>query len=86
MQCAAITLVKGDLRGIGRARALSRASMRTQNLFFAFFYNTIGVPIAAGILYPFLSILLRPLIGSAVMTLNSVWVIANARRPGKLEL
>ncbi|HEY6391779.1 MAG TPA: heavy metal translocating P-type ATPase [Bryobacteraceae bacterium] len=88
MQSAAITLVKGDLRGIVRARALSRATMRNirQNLFFAFFYNTIGVPIAAGILYPFFGILLSPVIASAAMTLSSVSVIANALRLRKLEL
>jgi len=88
MQSAAITLVKGDLQGIVRARALSRATMRNirQNLFFAFFYNTIGVPIAAGILYPFFGILLSPVIASAAMTLSSVSVIANALRLRKLEL
>ena len=88
MQSAAITLVKGDLRGIIRARSLSRATMRNirQNLFFAFFYNTIGVPIAAGILYPFFGILLSPMIASAAMTLSSVSVIANALRLRKLDL
>ncbi len=88
MQSAAITLVKGDLRGIVRARALSRATMRNirQNLFFAFFYNTVGVPIAAGVLYPFFGILLSPIIASAAMTLSSVSVIANALRLRKLEL
>jgi Cu+-exporting ATPase len=76
------------LRGIVRARALSRATMRNirQNLFFAFFYNTIGVPLAAGILYPFFGILLSPVIASAAMTLSSVSVIANALRLRKLEL
>jgi Cu+-exporting ATPase len=88
MQSAAITLVKGDLRGIVRARTLSRATMRNirQNLFFAFLYNTIGVPIAAGILYPFFGILLSPVIASAAMTLSSVSVIANALRLRKLDL
>jgi Cu+-exporting ATPase len=88
MQSAAITLVQGDLRGIVRARTLSRATMRNirQNLFFAFFYNTIGVPIAAGILYPFSGILLSPVIASAAMTLSSVSVIANALRLRKLAL
>jgi len=88
MQSAAITLVKGDLRGIVRARTLSRATMRNirQNLFFAFFYNTVGVPIAAGILYPFFGILLSPMIASAAMTLSSVSVIANALRLRKLDL
>jgi len=88
MQSAAVTLVKGDLRGIVRARTLSRATMRNirQNLFFAFFYNTIGVPIAAGILYPFFGILLSPMIASAAMTLSSVSVIANALRLRKLDV
>ncbi len=88
IQSAGITLVKGDLRGIVRARAVSRATMRNirQNLFFAFFYNTIGVPIAAGILYPFFGILMSPVIASAAMTLSSVSVIANALRLRKLEL
>jgi Cu+-exporting ATPase len=88
MQSAGITLIKGDLRGIVRARALSRATMRNirQNLFFAFFYNTVGVPIAAGVLYPFFGILLSPIIASAAMTLSSVSVIANALRLRRLEL
>ena len=88
IQSAGVTLVKGDLRGIVRARAVSRATMRNirQNLFFAFLYNTIGVPIAAGILYPFFGILMSPVIASAAMTLSSVSVIANALRLRKLEL
>jgi Cu+-exporting ATPase len=88
METAAITLVKGDLRGIVRARILSRASMRNirQNLFFAFFYNIIGVPVAAGILYPFFGILLSPAIASAAMTFSSVSVIANALRLRRLAL
>jgi Cu+-exporting ATPase len=82
MQSAGVTLIKGDLRAIARARALSRATMRNirQNLFFAFVYNTLGVPIAAGILYPFFGILLSPMIASAAMTFSSVSVISNALR------
>lgn len=82
MQSAGITLVGGDLRGIARARRLSRAVMRNirQNLFFAFIYNTLGVPIAAGVLFPFFGILLSPMIASAAMTFSSVSVIANALR------
>jgi Cu+-exporting ATPase len=88
METAAITLVKGDLRGIVRARALSKATMRNirQNLFFAFVYNVIGVPVAAGILYPFFGLLLSPIIASAAMTFSSVSVIANALRLRKLAL
>jgi Cu+-exporting ATPase len=88
METAAITLVKGDLRGIVRARRLSQATMRNirQNLFFAFVYNTVGVPVAAGILYPFFGLLLSPMIASAAMTLSSVSVIANALRLRKLAL
>jgi P-type Cu+ transporter len=88
MESAAITLVKGDLRGIVRARALSKATMRNirQNLFFAFVYNAIGVPLAAGVLYPFFGILLSPIIASAAMTFSSVSVIANALRLRKLAL
>jgi Cu+-exporting ATPase len=82
MQSAAITLVKGDLRGVARARRLSRATMANirQNLFFAFLYNALGVPVAAGALYPSLGILLSPMIASAAMTLSSLSVIANALR------
>ena len=82
MKSAGVTLVKGDLRGIVRARSLSRATMRNikQNLFFAFIYNTLGVPIAAGILYPFFGILLSPMIAAAAMSFSSVSVIANALR------
>ncbi len=82
IESAGITLVKGDLRGIVRARRLSRKTMRNirQNLFFAFAYNTIGIPIAAGILYPFLGLLLSPIIASAAMTFSSVSVITNALR------
>ena len=82
MKSADVTLVKGDLRAIVRARALSRATMSNikQNLFFAFIYNTIGVPIAAGVLYPFFGILLSPMIAAAAMSFSSVSVIANALR------
>jgi Cu+-exporting ATPase len=82
MESAGVTLVKGDLRGIVRARRLSRATMKNirQNLFFAFVYNTLGVPIAAGVLYPFAGLLLSPMIASAAMTFSSVSVIGNALR------
>jgi Cu+-exporting ATPase len=82
MESAAITLVKGDLRGIVRARRLSRATMKNirQNLFFAFVYNVLGVPVAAGVLYPVLGMLLSPMIASAAMTFSSVSVIVNALR------
>ncbi len=82
MESAGITLVKGDLRGIVRARRLSRATMRNikQNLFFAFIYNSAGVPIAAGILYPFFGILLSPIIAAAAMSFSSVSVVGNALR------
>ena len=82
MKSADVTLVKGDLRGIVRARALSRATMGNikQNLFFAFIYNSLGVPIAAGVLYPFFGILLSPMIAAAAMSFSSVSVIANALR------
>jgi Cu+-exporting ATPase len=88
MESAAITLVKGDLRGIAKARRLSRGTMRNirQNLFFAFVYNILGVPIAAGALYPFFGLLLSPVIASAAMTFSSVSVITNALRLNKLEL
>ena len=82
MESAGITLVKGDLMGIVRARNLSRATMRNirQNLFFAFIYNALGVPVAAGVLYPFFGILLSPVIASAAMALSSVSVIVNSLR------
>ena len=82
MESAAVTLVKGDLRGIVRARRLSRRTMRNikQNLFFAFFYNALGVPIAAGVLYPFFGLLLSPMIAAAAMSFSSVSVIGNALR------
>ena len=88
MQSAAVTLVQGDLAGIARARALSRATMRNirQNLLFAFIYNAMGVPIAAGVLYPLLGITLSPAISAAVMSLSSVSVVANALRLRRISL
>lgn len=88
IESAGIVLVKGDLRGIVRARNLSRATMRNirQNLWFAFLYNSLGVPIAAGILYPFFGLLLSPMIASAAMTLSSVSVITNALRLRRANL
>jgi Cu+-exporting ATPase len=82
MESAGVTLVRGDLRGIVRARHLSRATMRNirQNLFFAFVYNTLGVPIAAGVLYPIFGLLLSPMLAAAAMSLSSVSVIGNALR------
>ena len=82
MESAGVTLVKGDLRGIARARALSRATMANirQNLFFAFVYNALGVPVAAGVLYPFLGLLLSPIFAAAAMSFSSVSVIGNALR------
>ncbi len=82
MQSAGITLVKGDLRGIVRAIRLSRATLKNikQNLFFAFVYNALGVPIAAGVLYPFFGLLLNPMIAAAAMSVSSVSVIANSLR------
>jgi len=88
MESAGITLVKGDLRGIAKARRLSRATMRNirQNLFFAFFYNVLGIPIAAGVLYPVFGLLLSPVIASAAMSLSSVSVITNALRLRRVSL
>ena len=88
MESAGVTLVKGDLRGIVRARRLSEATMRNirQNLFFAFIYNVLGVPIAAGALYPFFGILLNPMVAAAAMSFSSVSVIANALRLRSLKL
>jgi Cu+-exporting ATPase len=88
IESAGVTLIGGDLRGIARARTLSRATMRNirQNLAFAFLYNLLGVPIAAGVLYPFFGILLSPMIASAAMTFSSVSVIANALRLRKVRL
>jgi heavy metal translocating P-type ATPase len=88
MESAGITLVKGDLRGILRAIRLSRATLKNirQNLFFAFIYNLLGVPVAAGVLYPFLGLLLSPMLASAAMSLSSVSVIGNALRLRKVHL
>jgi Cu+-exporting ATPase len=88
MESAGVTLIKGDLRGIVRARALSRATMSNikQNLFFAFVYNSVGVPIAAGILYAFFGLLLSPMIAAAAMSFSSVSVITNALRLRKINL
>jgi Cu+-exporting ATPase len=88
MQSAGVTLVKGDLRGIVRARFLSRATMSNirQNLFFAFVYNSIGIPIAAGVLYPFFGLLLSPMIAAAAMSFSSVSVIGNALRMRRIKL
>ena len=88
IESAAITLVKGDLRGIARARRLSRAKMRNirQKLFFAFIYNALEVPIAAGVLYPVFGLLLSPMIASAVMSISSVSVIVNALRLRRVGL
>ena len=88
MQSAGVTLIKGDLNGIVRARHLSRATMRNirQNLFFAFVYNSLGVPVAAGLLYPFFGLLLSPIIAAAAMSFSSVSVITNALRLGRTKL
>ena len=88
MQSAGVTLLKGDLRGIARSVALSRATMRNirQNLFLAFVYNALGVPIAAGVLYPFFGLLLSPMLASAAMSLSSVSVVANALRLRSAQL
>jgi Cu+-exporting ATPase len=88
MQSAGITLVRGDLVGIVKSIALSRAVMRNirQNLFFAFVYNAIGVPVAAGILYPFFGLLLSPIIAGAAMAFSSVSVVSNALRLNNVKL
>jgi Cu+-exporting ATPase len=88
MQSAGITLVKGDLRGIAQAIRLSRATMSNirQNLIFAFLYNALGIPVAAGVLYPFFGLLLSPIIAGAAMSLSSVSVISNALRLRKVRL
>ena len=88
MESAGMTLVKGDLQALVRARLLSVATMRNirQNLFFAFAYNLLGVPIAAGVLYPFTGLLLSPMIASAAMSFSSVSVISNALRLRKTAL
>ncbi len=88
IESAGITLLGGDLRGIARARNLSRATMRNirQNLFFAFAYNSLGIPVAAGVLYPFFGLLLSPILASAAMTFSSVSVITNALRLRHVQL
>jgi len=88
MESAGVTLIKGDLIGIVRAVRLSRATMRNirQNLFFAFIYNVLGIPIAAGVLYPFFGLLLSPIIAAAAMSFSSVSVILNALRLRRVEL
>ncbi|MSO92120.1 MAG: heavy metal translocating P-type ATPase [Rhodospirillales bacterium] len=88
IESAGVTLVKGDLAAIARARRLSQATMRNirQNLFFAFVYNALGVPVAAGVLYPFVGLLLSPMIAAAAMSLSSVSVIANALRLGRARV
>src|SRR5262249_48668233 len=88
MQSAGLTLVKGDLQALVRATRLSRGVMHNirQNLFFAFVYNVIGVPLAAGVLFPFLGVLLNPMIASAAMSFSSVSVIGNALRLRRLKL
>ena len=88
IESAGVTLLKGDLTGIVRARRLSQATMRNirQNLFFAFVYNAAGVPIAAGVLYPFFGILLSPIIAAAAMALSSVSVVGNSLRLRRVSL
>jgi Cu+-exporting ATPase len=88
IESAGVTLVKGDLRGIVKAVQLSRRTMRNirQNLFFAFIYNVLGVPVAAGVLYPTFGLLLSPIIASAAMTFSSVSVIGNALRLRRQDL
>jgi Cu+-exporting ATPase len=88
MESAGITLVKGDLLGIAKAITLSRSMMRNirQNLFFAFAYNALGIPVAAGLLYPFCGLLLSPIIAGAAMSLSSISVIANALRLRNIKL
>ena len=88
IESAGVTLLRGDLTGIVRARRLSRRTMRNirQNLFFAFIYNAAGVPVAAGVLYPFLGLLLSPVLAAAAMALSSISVIGNALRLRAVEL
>jgi len=88
MESAGLTLLKGDLRGVVRGVELARATMRNikQNLFFAFVYNALGVPIAAGVLYPAFGMLLSPMIAAAAMSLSSVSVVSNALRLRNVEL
>jgi len=88
MESAGVTLVKGDLRGIAKARLLSHATMRNirENLFFAFVYNSLGIPIAAGVLYPFFGLLLSPVIAAAAMSFSSLSVVGNALRLRRAKL
>jgi P-type Cu+ transporter len=88
MESSGVTLLQGDLMGIVRARTLSRATMRNirQNLFFAFFYNAAGIPLAAGALYPFFGMLLSPVVAAAAMALSSVSVIGNSLRLRRLRI
>jgi Cu+-exporting ATPase len=88
IESAGVTLIKGDLRGIAKSRLLSRKTMRNirQNLFFAFVYNAVGVPIAAGILYPVVGLLLSPIFAAAAMTFSSVSVVGNALRLRRVPL
>jgi Cu+-exporting ATPase len=88
IESAAVTLVKGDLRGIVKAIRLSRATLRNvkQNLLFAFLYNALGVPVAAGVLYPFFGILLSPIFAGAAMAMSSVSVVTNALRLRRVKL
>ena len=88
IESAGVTLVGGDLRGLVRARRLSEAAVRNirQNLFFAFVYNALGVPVAAGVLYPWLGVLLSPMVAAAAMSISSVSVIANALRLNRVTL
>jgi Cu+-exporting ATPase len=88
MESGGVTLVKGDLAGIVRARKLSQATMGNirQNLFFAFLYNSLGVPVAAGVLYPFFGLLLSPILAAAAMSFSSVSVITNSLRLRKVRL
>jgi Cu+-exporting ATPase len=88
IQSAGVTLVQGDLRGIARARRLSRATMRNirQNLFLAFVYNAVGVPVAAGVLYPFFGVLISPIWASVAMSASSLSVVGNALRLRSVSL
>jgi Cu+-exporting ATPase len=88
IESAGVTLVKGDLRGIAKAMRLSRATMRNvkQNLLFAFLYNALGVPVAAGVLYPFFGLLLSPIFAGAAMAMSSVSVVSNALRLRRVRL
>ena len=88
MESAGVTLVRGDLRGVVKARKLSRLTMKNirQNLFFAFAYNSVGVPVAAGVLYPFFGVLLSPMIAAAAMSFSSVSVISNSLRLRRADI